>query len=149
MFTGTAKEKIWLRPCESQSVSDSPLVTDGRKLWQLWLAQLCWPEGWGSETQPTPVFFNPLSLDPVPLSIPKPIQLDTGYYWSEFSWLIFTRSSSSLVSSFCRNLGLCLKLSLLLQQVFPNLNPFFLQGKSIDPWPFPLDMEVYVPFSLI
>lgn len=56
---------------------------------EIMTAQLCWPEGWGSETEPTPVFFNPLSLDPVPLSIPKQIQLDPSYCWSEFSWLIF------------------------------------------------------------
>lgn len=64
--------------------------------------------GQRSETEPTPGFFNPLSLDLVPLSIPKQIQLDPSI------WVILPSS----VSSFCRNLVLCLKLSLHLEKFF-------------------------------
>lgn len=61
------------------------------------LSQLHCPKGWGSEAEPTP-FSLTLCLWVQPVSIPREIQMDSSYSWSEFSWFIFMRSPSSVLS---------------------------------------------------
>lgn len=110
------REKVWLSPCESQLVSDSPLATHGRKLWQ---PSCTGQRGGGLKLSPHQGFFNPLSLDPVSFCIAdRSIRFNLTQATDDLSFPDLFLWDLHHQFNFCTSLVLCLQLSLHLKRSF-------------------------------